>query len=576
MATNNIKDVKTVDAENFDYLLAESNFRIESVFRSRNKAPIICLQPIIGTKLETDNPANWVSNPASTFPGQTFDFVLDANDYSLFDLKDWVFDVQAQFYYEDESSAGNTNFTPNAPVFGNQCLFSLFQSMELYIDNVLIQRVNMPGICANAQYALRYPHTKESEKANQIHGWVLNDNGMYELNTTATSDAAGHLDTHAPNIWLAWKETQAKDNGKKQLVKIMGNIAQRIKLGDMFSVVDTLPPIYDHKVMVKLQRANHDSIICNTATLTGDLAKFIGFQKFQGFIDTYITTDQYIATAKKYYSRPIETLITQDKQLMVPIITTPTSATSQPFNLNIDAAYKNKLLTIAIPRTTNFSGQRNSNSEYLRYGVRNDVLGVQYDTFKAPANSYTHGGLKSVVISTTAGLKLYEFNMGADGVIQGSYTSFDVEHPQKQCTTNNVLPVSYNDKDNAHNVYMSNYQNVYEQYKRARLHFQQLEDEALDFDTFMKEYCIFCVDLSCFTLSPNENIRIELTFDNWSSGYNPYYAYNTTANDSPYVCSALACDLFCDKVLRLLPNRQVELADMMTTTTVEVDNSNMA
>ena len=37
--------------------------------------------------------------------------------------------------------------------------------MELYIDNVLIQRVNMPGICANAQYALRYPHTKESEKA---------------------------------------------------------------------------------------------------------------------------------------------------------------------------------------------------------------------------------------------------------------------------------------------------------------------------------------------------------------------------------------------------------------------------
>ena len=36
MSVNNIKDVKNVDSENFDYLLAESNFRIESVFRQRN------------------------------------------------------------------------------------------------------------------------------------------------------------------------------------------------------------------------------------------------------------------------------------------------------------------------------------------------------------------------------------------------------------------------------------------------------------------------------------------------------------------------------------------------------------
>ena len=253
--------------------------------------------------------------------------------------------------------------------------------------------------------------------------------------------------------------------------------------------------------------------------------------------------------------------------MLVPLITEPQGNQTQSFNLNVDAAYKNKLLTICIPRTTNFTGQRNSVQGYYKVdhtlaGVSNDVPVRHYDILKAPANSYTFGGIKQLQVQTTSGLMLYNFDMENDGTTQGATGLFCLTNPSTQQNIHTA------------NVYMANYQNVYEQYKKARLHFQQLEDEALDFETFIKEYCVYCIDLSCFQLSPNENIRITLSLSDWATTYNPFKAYNVSDND--YTNSVLICNLFCDKVLRLLPNRRVELADMITANTSEVDNSNMA
>jgi hypothetical protein len=58
--------------------------------------------------------------------------------------------------------------------------------------------------------------------------------------------------------------------------------------------------------------------------------------------------------------------------------------------------------------------------------------------------------------------------------------------------------------------------------------------------------------------------------------YNPFFANNNDTTADDYISSSIICNLFCDKVLRLLPNRQIQLADLITTNTVEVENSNMA
>lgn len=584
MTTNNIKDVKSVDDENFDYLLAETNFKIQSVFRSRNKAIIEPNVPMISKVINSKTQANWDVNAGGvdTKVGGTFDFVIDANDYSLYDLKDAEFDVIAQFYYTDTSPfnasvslnsasviTSATNLIKlNTPVFGNQCLLSLFQNIELFIDDISIARNAYPGFSSNAEYALRYPHCKTLEQDFEVNGFVRTTEDKYDLAENGLTFGDYKIDFKNQSVNGNVLDVVLANNQPHQ-VKVVGTITQRIKLSDIFPVVDTLPPIYNHKTIIRFQRASHNNIICNTATYTNSVCNFCGFTKFKLFQDALITTDQFINTAKKYYSTVKETLITQDKQLLVPVITQPEKSTTQSFNLNIDTAYKNKLLTICIPRTTNFASQYNDISDYyngagVRLGVNNTGIARHYDVLKAPANSYTYGGLKYLTVETTSGLVLYKFDMENDGIIQGDKACFNIYSPNTQ--------INFKAGDD---IMMANYQNVYDQYRKARYHFFQSEDEALDFNTFLKEYCIYCVDLSLFTLSPGENIRITLATSDWHDTYNPYFSGNDK-NNGRYISSTLICNLFCDKVLRLLPNRRVELADMMTTSTVEVDNSNMA
>ena len=572
---NNIKDVKTVDSENFDYLLAETNFRIESVFRSRNKGIIepntpMVVEPATYTELQS------APSVSKTKIGGNFEFVIDANDYTLFDLKDGEFDIQAQYAWLTEAADDGYGVYNTNPIFGNQCLLSLFQKIELFIDGTSIEANLFPGLSSNAEYALRYPHNKANEKQFEVHGFRANGRDEYTFEPAqsiySTASSIKDYDWTNQAITLTKSTITAAASGAKGKYLVTGTITQRLRLSDIFSVVDTLPPLYNHKVMIRFTRSNHNVIICNTATTDNKPCLFYGFQRFKLFQDTYITTDQFIQTAKNYYAKPIETLITQDKQLITPIINKPTSASVQSFTIGIDAAYKNKLLTIAIPRQTDFTVPNNDLTKYATshvLAINNGVKDSHYDAFKAPANSYTYGGLRYLSVHTNSGLLLYQFDMENDGHITGDVKGFNITSPQTQT---NYGPYT---NSTTGTVDMANYQDVYRQYVKARLHFQQEEEEALDYETFLKEYCIFCIDLSCFELSVNENIRITMAFSNWTqTNYNPYFAYNDATGTQ--TSTNIICNLFCDKVLRLLPNRRIELADLMTTNTVEVDNSNMA
>lgn len=588
--TNTIKEVKNVDSENFDYLLAETNFRIDQVFRSRNKAVIEPTIPIISAPVSSANyAADYIAfNSSKTKPGAVFSFIIDANDYSIYDLRDAEFDIQAQYrYLTSAKTAGVGNgVIANAPRFGNLALLSLFQQIELYIDGTSVERNLYPGMNANMIYALKYPHCKTLESTYEINGFnkTFADLCDYQ-DATGNNVAVSALSTlDNQSITIGQVQYAAGTATTRTQNIVSGFITQRIKLSDIFACIETLPPLYNHKVEIKFTRASHNYIVCNTCAVGEDLQDdekycgFMGFTKFKMFQDTYITTDQLINTAKQYYSTVKETIITQDKQVLVPLITQPAANQTQSFNINVDAAFKNKLLTIYIPRTSSFAYQPiEADTVYDANGrliaIDNTKADRHADVRKAPANSYITGNLRYLSVSTTSGLKLYEFDMENDGVIECSSNFINKGGLSSQLDYNQGA------------IKIMNYQDAYKQYVKARLHFQQAEEEAIDFDMFCKEYCVYCIDLSCFQLAPNENLKITITTGAWNQqdnagtanvAYNPFFFNDNNAAGNRYQSTAIIADLFCDQVLRLMPDRRIEMATMITTDKKEVENSNMA
>ena len=655
MATNNITEVKGVDSQNFDYLLAESNYKIDKSLTLRQKSVNVPLVPVLaapitldanafnlgtigsssstlpaitpaGTKLRTA-----VNDTQKTIPGINIPIDLSAMDNNILDLRDGELSIQAQFYYEIEGKNGvNSNqdetvllntIAVNLPTFGNQALLSLFQRAELYIDNQLIAANEFPGMSSNAEYALRYPHCKKLEKNYEIHGMTSTDPKKYRLakpvqihvvHTAATgatqykvysidADTSSATDksyaypklSRANNLDHIFDECKDKNQSYTisaipvgihtagsgtgtvhsyvSVVGMLGTITQRIKLADIFPVIDTLPPIYNHKITIKFNRAPTNVLICNTNQCmkktdanTITLCRFLGFQQFKWFQDVYKITEQVQAKAKEYYSKTIETIITQDQQILTQIQNEPSKAQTLPFNLNVSAAYKNKLLTICIPRTNNYSNQYCDISEYysnvddnakslMAAGPNNTIPVMHYDILKAPANSYTCGYLRQLRVETAGGLELYNFTMENDGFITGPQNQFVVTSPQTM--------LNYSIQRDGM-IKMNNYEDVYRQYVKSRLHFQQSEDEALDYESFLKEYCIFCIDLSPFDLSVNEQLRINMTLADWGEDFNPFHAGNDVSLQ--YMSPAIICNLFKDKILKLEPDRKCSLADMIT------------
>ena len=594
MSINNIKEIKSVDEENFDYLLADSNFRIESVFKSRNHKPFEANIPITSAPISHTvaaatfdaDTAYYKTDIQKTKGSFKFTFTIDGNDYSIYDLRDAEFNIQVQYAYVDEqSTAANSGICPiNYPTFGNQCLLSLFQYIELYIDDKCVARNATPGMNSNANYALKYPHCKSLEKNYEINGYVSTDKSKYKpfnAYNTAAATAIADFDNQTITLQAIPNNTTA---GSQTKVFYTGFITQRIKLSDLFSFIKTLPPLYNHTVRIEFQRTSHNYLICNTNTVQGVRCECVAIPKFNLRQDIYSVTDQLKNSLNAAYSKPIETLVTMEKQILTDFMTEPKSGSGTSFNVNVETAYKNKLLTIAIPRTNDLINQYNSCIDrYASDGTRLTALGKQidntnsfkhYDTFRAPANSYTYGGLRSLDISTVNGVMLYHFEPEIEGIISGNATAFRKDKPETQL---NFLNVSTNNADatTGTSIKIANYEDVYKQYVKARKHFWEEENEALDFDTFMKEYCIYCIDLSPFKLSPNENLRVSIQYSEWNGDYNPYYDNNIKEGTHTYRSTRVICCLYYDEVLKI-GNGIIELKPMFDEKPESNETLNMA
>lgn len=559
--TNIIKEDKSVNADNFAFLLAQSNYNLSSVFRSRNHNETIADTPMI-----SGDESSTKAKEEQQSRNHQYQFrILSASTNQIADLKDAEINVVASVFSKSTKiGAEEEDLTiDDIPRLGNQALLSLFSSIELYIDSTLIERIDYPGMSSNADYALRYSHSREAELVLESNGFItpLEDTFIYDFTKKSSDDPAfvgaeritnGVYDFHNDSVmWNLISPTEGKDY-------LRGIITQRIRLSDIFPCINTLPPIFNHSVTVNFARQSHNKIIASSGPdQTTELSAFIDFKIVQ---DCYIITDELKKAAMSYYSKPIETIFTKCKQINKGLEGTILGSTTLSLNVSVDSAYKNKLAVICIPRTTYFNSQPRTTSHKLTKESYEDANGNHYDVAHAPANSYTHGGLSALSVYTMNGVKLYGFNMQRDGRIGGKIDKF-----------NKIAMLDFhNDPDD---VEIYDYQDVYEQYLKAREQFGQIAEEGIDYITFLKEYCMYCVDLSPFTLSPGENLRIELTFGAWKNDYNPYYENNSKSEGSPLMSQNILTLFYSDKILRLLPNQNVELADLFQSRT-EADETN--
>ena len=560
-AINNIKEEKGITADS-SYLLAESNYNIISTFKTKNRSEIVTNTPIESAiKSDKDIAGGNGEEKQSASNKFTFD-LLSATDYQLCDLKDVEFNISAQVYIPLPILGTSLTVSPDypdPPRLGNLALLGLFQNAELYIDSTLIERNLNPGLSANNDYALRYPHSIDTQRLNEKFGFIKDLKYTYDKSEISNVENDGNSSI----VWHIAKNTDSQTVGT--VFAYVGFIQQKIKLSDIFQCVYTLPPLFNHKVSVNLTRYSTNIIPCSipyssystksTNTLnyatTATSVNLSAFINFKANVDVYQLTDEAISQMKMYYSKPIETLFTQCKQFNQTITSLPTESSNQTINISVDSAYKNKLLTIAIPRFTNLQDKPKQDSIT---GKNLDTTGdKRLDAIYSPTNSYTYGGLRSLTVYTANGVKLFGFDMARDGTISSVNAT-----PAKSFL--NMI----NAKTTAGQSEIYNYTEVYNQYLKAREHFGQLPEEGLDFVTFMKEYCIYCVDLSPFAIAAGENIRVEFTCAPWETGYNPFYYHNvSTENDtSMYKSKNFLINFYSDKVLRLLPDRRVELADM--------------
>lgn len=576
--TNIIHEDKSVNADNFAFLLAQSNYNLSSVFRSKNHNETIADTPM--TAADGIPVSKYVLTAADLPERQSrnnqFQFkLLSASTNQISDLKDAEINVVASIYSHEKENLYSTTLA-DVPRLGNQALLSLFSSIELYIDSTLIERIDYPGFSSNADYALRYPHNTISEKLLESNGFIskLFDkpyvSELKAASATASSDPVigienvedgGYYDYS--NSSVAWQLIEPAGSAPTYL---HGVISQRIKLSDIFPCINTLPPIFNHSVIVNFARNSSNRVIASSPysgnNIITELHAFVDFKIVQ---DCYIITDELKKAATAYYSKPIETIFTKCKQLSVGLPTTPQANSTTSFNISIDSAYKNKLVVFAIPRTNNFNRQPESITRRrdITY-TYNAKLGNTYDVSNAPANSYTHGALKTFTVYTMNGIKLQSFDISRDGYKKGVFEFHD---------KNNMLNIKQ-DTTGTNMAEIENYQCVYQEYLKAREQFGQLKEEGLDYLTFIKEYCIFCVDLSPFSFGAGENLRVEMVFDDWATNYNPYFENNDGSTSTNYISKNIYCLFYADKVLRLLPNQNVELGDLFQIKT-ETEETNM-
>lgn len=542
-----------------------------------------------------------------------YDFVIQANNLSIFDLQQFYFNIAGELELNSDVPVNTEDL-----IFGNLFVSSLFQNATLEIGGATIAQNTNPGVDANLQALLKFDQYDLKNNALSDREFMINalnpnvnitpikyqfENGdlvltaensqypvgksadgrkkpqlknmcFYYYNSTKFTPGTGITQQNAykimfddegaatvqfytkqtdPSVTIATPFTYSSAEEREYTVWSIDDVIEyhnntsvipsvldsgfkpgtnnkiyipfrcKLYLSDLFNyTVDSLDYIFNRDIKITLTRASSSNIICNLSHIGSTQASIVNVSstsKFELVAYSYLLTDTARNELLKFYSRPIETLFGVQTVNLTPLYQ-ESGNTEQNITLPLTVNYDTKAIILAFPKCSNClvplsTGRLNN----ITGQIPANTPGVyQTNWMFSNCNSYNYAGLKYVRVSNTnnQSIAFYDFSGTAIkcGNLDPLFKSFDFT----------------NSADNAEGT-NNDYREIYEQMKELRLLFGKSPDNAVDYNTFLKDYFIIPIDLTGSNIPPNTRIFVNFQFDNWQEPYNPLYFGNNKANN---------------------------------------------
>ena len=321
-----------------------------------------------------------------------------------------------------------------------------------------------------------------------------------------------------------------------------------IKLSDLFFEVKSLPPIYNHKITIELTRSNTNALIINNQNVQNTEASVVcdNIKHFYLSNTNYQLTDDAKTQMDKYYASPCETLI-QTRDATFQGLTKREGGTSQYYSLAVEVKYRNTAFILSFPRNKVFTKQINNiNASGNLYPSNNLPM---FDELGRPSNCSINPCLRNIEITDSTGKTLLKYDFKQLDTIVGKSSvaeyPLDYEH-------------SGNDGHGKYNSYMEAYQD----YCKMVQQFGLLDSEPIDYVSYILEHFMICCDLSAYNLTQGSNINVNMTFEDWKNGYNPFHLNSNSAEQE--FTNEMCIQWFGSKALSLSTSTPVMLKNVLT------------
>ena len=334
-------------------------------------------------------------------------------------------------------------------------------------------------------------------------------------------------------------------------------------LSDIFYPIDSLDYIFNRELKITLTRAPTSNIICNVLNTIGDrkkVAAVASCQKFELVATSYLLTDTARNQMLQIYSQPIETLMGVETVALTPLVNFEANS-QQTLVLSMPTTYNVSCILLAIPKCSNPLVPLSSNLiGYIPTAVPANVTGMenyayQGTWFGSNSNSYNFGGIKSIRVYNTSNPSLYYYDFSGTSTtpkdVVSSIKGFDVINAADGEATK-----------------ILDYREAYDQMKKLRLLFGKSMDNAMDYYTWMKDYCFIPIDCTGTNISSSTRLYVDIQYDSWTGNYNPLYYGNVKATGNQLSTNLLAVYLG-SQVLSYLPAGTCEVKSILTVNPME-------
>lgn len=321
----------------------------------------------------------------------------------------------------------------------------------------------------------------------------------------------------------------------------------KLYLSDLFNyTVDSLDYIFNREVKITLTRSATNFIIANIihgAAGNKAVINVTQMKKFELVCFSYLLTDSARQQMLQFYSKPIETLYGTQTTNLTPLYNFD-SQSEQTITLPLTVNFDTKAIILAFPKCSNALVPLSTPDVSMvsgQIGATTGNTAFQPSWYLSNSNSYNYAGLRYIRIANTNNASIYTYDF------QGT-----------QCTVTNptgfVKSFDYtNAADNAAGQILD-YREAYDQFKKLRLLFGKAPDNALDYWTWLKDYCIIPIDLAGSNIPPNTRILVTLQFASWGTNYSPLYYGNNKKQESNKLTTNLLAIYLGHDVLQYNPD----------------------